>query len=199
METTSDLTALEDSAYSGSYADGIVDLFVGLSLVWVGIAWVWLPDLAGLAGVFPAIFIAPMIQYRKRLLEPRIGHVKWSKSRRRWEARNLLALIGLGVLTFGLGVGVFIAQSGGTTDVLGTIAPALPSWLLALGGLTLGLMFRIPRAFGYAALLVVAGAGTIWLDSNPGWGLLTAGVGITVAAVFLMVRFFGTHPVVEAS
>jgi hypothetical protein len=45
----------------------------------------------------------------------------------------------------------------------------------------------------------VAGAGIIWLDSNPGWGLLAAGVGITVVAVFLMVRFFGTYPVVEAS
>lgn len=199
METTSDLTALEDAAYSGSHADGIVDFFVGVSLVWIGAAWLWLPDLAGLAGVFPAVFIVPMIELRKRMVEPRIGHVKWSESRRRWERRNLFALIGLGVATFGLGVGVFIARSGGATDVLGTIAPALPSWLLALGALTVGLMFGVPRAMGYAVLLVAAGVGTIWVDSNPGWGLLVSGLGITVIAVFLMVRFFRTYPVIEDS
>ena len=47
MAEIGDIRELEQAAYRTSYSDGIVDVFVGLSLVWIGVAWIWLDDLAG--------------------------------------------------------------------------------------------------------------------------------------------------------
>ena len=50
MDASQDLKTLERQAYLETYSDGTIDLFVGLSLTWIGAAWIWLPDLAGIAG-----------------------------------------------------------------------------------------------------------------------------------------------------
>lgn len=47
MSGDRDLETLERGAHRGPYADGIIDIFVGISLVWVGAAWIWLPGYAG--------------------------------------------------------------------------------------------------------------------------------------------------------
>ena len=84
-----DLQNLEQPTCRGSYADGIIDVYIGISLFWIGVAWIWLPDIAGLAGVLPAIFIAPMLGGRSRFLEKRIGYLKRKEPRRQWEQRDL--------------------------------------------------------------------------------------------------------------
>ena len=108
MGASTDLEALEQEAYRVSWSDGIIDLFGGLSLVWIGSAWVWLPDLAGVAGVLPAIFVAPVLAARKRFVEPRIGYVQWRGPRRGWERRTLWALLMAGVGLFLGGIALFL-------------------------------------------------------------------------------------------
>ena len=97
------LDALEREAYRASYDDGIIDLFVGLSLIWVGASWIWLHPASALSGVLPAILAAPMLAARKRWLEARLGYVRWRPARRRWERRNLLVMVvaGIAVLLIG--------------------------------------------------------------------------------------------------
>ncbi|MCP4249254.1 MAG: hypothetical protein GY778_19595, partial [bacterium] len=85
MTGTEDLDTLEHASYRATYSDGIIDLFVGASLLWIGAAWIWLPDLAGIAGIFPAVFVSSVLVVRKRFVEARTGYVKWSAPRRRWE------------------------------------------------------------------------------------------------------------------
>jgi hypothetical protein len=199
LNSDNDLKALEQEAFSNAYSDGIFDLFVGVSLLWIGATWLWLPDLAGLAGVFPAIFIAPVIQMRKRLVEPRIGYVKWSDARENQERRTLTQMLTFGALVLVVGVGVFIltTQSDSTTDTLASLVPALPAWLVGIGAALFGLVSGVSRALGYAAILGVAGGATIWLDEGPGLGLFASGILITLIAIAMVISFFGRYKPVD--
>jgi hypothetical protein len=201
MADDQDLQALEHSAYRDTYSDGIIDIFVGVSMVWIGVAWIWLPDIAGLAGIFPAIFVTVMLQARKRFLEPRVGYVKWAGPRRRWEQRNLAIALVTGVVFLLLGIGVYIVASGSSADstVLTMIGPGLIAWLLALLAIGLAFIMETWRMLAYAAILIVAGIITAWADASPGWPLLTAGVPITIVGIVILVQFICQNPVMEAS
>lgn len=194
-----DLTALEDQAYRASYADGILDIFVGVSLVWVGAAWIWLPDLAGIAGVFPAVFLVAMLGIRKQIVEPRIGYVQWRAPRRRWEYRNLAATLMAGVALLVVGIVAFVAvdRSAVDTEVLDLVMPGLLPWLLALAAVALGFLTGTWRLLVYAAVLAGSGVAAAVAEANPGWPLLASGVVITGFGVAMLVAFLRHNPVLE--
>ena len=98
--THMDLEHLETTAYQDSISDGLIDLFLGLSLVWFGVVWLWIESWVGQAAAVPAVlawFAAPM---RRRFLKRRIGHVRWTERRRRWERKQLKLLLGFVQLCF---------------------------------------------------------------------------------------------------
>ena len=197
---TKNLDTLERDAYQASYSDGIIDVFVGLSLIWIGAAWIWLPDFAGLAGVLPAIFITPLLTARKQIVEKRAGYVKWSAPRRHWERRNLMAALAGGVMLFLMGVGAYVAVSGsGGVDFMDAIGPGLLAFLLALMAIVLAFLMDAPRMFAYAAALVIAGVVASVADANPGWPLLAAGGVVTVVGAVMVARFVKANPVVAAN
>ena len=199
MSNSKDLQAMEQSAYTSAYSDGIIDLFVGLSLTWIGAVWIFLPDLAALAGILPAVFVAPMLAARKQIVEERIGYVKWADPRRRWERRNLIAVLTAGVLMVILGVGAYVAitRSSADGDVVTTLMPGVLAWLLALIAVGLGFLMQTWRMFAYAAVLAVGGMLTAWADGNPGWPMLSTGIVISAVGMIMLVKFVRDHPVVE--
>jgi len=198
MANEQDLQALEREAYHGSYSDGIIDIFVGVSLLWIGVAWLWLPDFAGLAGILPAVFVVPMLEGRKRFLEPRVGYVTWGASRRRWEQRNLAALLAVGVGFLLLGVAVFFIVNGSSTDsdVASLLVPGLIAWLLALLAVGLAFLMATWRMLAYAGVLAVGGIATAWAEASPGWPLLAAGVVVSSTGIAMLVRFVRRNPVI---
>lgn len=201
MSEARELEALERTAYRQSYSDGIVDIFVGASLAWIGIAWIWLPDLAGLAGIFPAVLVTAMLEGRKRLVESRVGYVKWSEPRRRWERRNLVFALLAGVALFALGVGVFVVAGSRAegTGILGPLGPGILAWLLALLAIGLAFLMSTGRMLLYAAVLAIGGAVAAGADANPGWPLLPAGIVIAATGVAMLSAFLrGTHPMEAA-
>jgi len=201
MNTDKELQTLERKAYLESYSDGIVDLFVGVSLLWIGVAWIWLPDFAGLAGVVPAVFISVMLAARKRLLESRLGYVKWSEPRRRWERRNLAAVLAAGVLMLLVGVAVYVlvTQEPANTRDLGNWVAGLPALLLALLAVGLGFVMGTWRMLAYGGVLATVGAVTVLAELDPGWPLFAAGIAITVSGIAMVVRFVQRHPAVETA
>ena len=194
------MQALESQTYRASYSDGIIDLLVGASLLWIGIAWIFLPDIAGLAGVFPAVLVTPFLAWRKKFLGDRAGYVRWSGARRGWERRGLLGMLAAGVGTFLLGLGVFIAttRGDGETDVARAIMPGLIAFLLSLMALGLGVLMQARRMFVYAAVLAAGGVVTAWADANPGWPLLPSGALVLVTGLVMLVQFVRDNPVVDA-
>jgi len=201
MTGSRDLETLEQRAYQSSFSDGIIDVFVGVSLAWIGFAWIWLPDLAGIAGVFPAVFVTSMLALRKRTVESRGGYVKWSAPRRKWERRNYAAILTAGVALLLVGVATFIVvdQSSGDNDVVGLLMPGLLAWLLALVAIGLGFLMATWRLFAYAGVLAVAGVVTVWAAAGPGWPILGSGIVVAAIGITLLARFLRDNPVIETS
>lgn len=184
---------LEAAAYRERYDDGIIDLAIGLSLAWIGAAWLWIDSMAGLAGVLPAA-LAPVVgPLRRRFLEPRVGYVRWSPPRVRWERHLLQRLLVMGLAALVLGIGVFWwgSQSGGSLHPVA----GLPALLLAMPTVLLGAATGIRRLWWYGAALVAAAGITIAIDAGPGGPLLAAGAVIAVVGLVLLVRFAARHPV----
>jgi hypothetical protein len=197
MTDTPDLKKLEQQAYGATYSDGVIDIFAGLSLAWIGTAWIWLPGFAGLAGVLPAVFVSTLLVARKRFVEARAGYVKFAEPRRRWERRNYLATLIGGATLLSLGVGVFLAVTSGNGDINWSVGPGLLAWLLALIAMVLGFLVAAPRMFGYAAVLAVAGVFAAMADAGPGWPLLVSGLVVLSVGSVMLKRFVGRYPRVE--
>lgn len=196
MNASQDLKALEQQAYLETYSDGSIDLFVGLSLIWIGAAWIWLPDLAGVAGVFPAVFITSMLSARKRLLESRLGYVKWSEPRRRWERQNLYGLLGAGTAIFLIGIAAFLVVADRPTALIEWVA-ALPAALLALIAVGLGAVMRVGRMVAHGGILIVAASATVIWQLAPGWPLFVSGLAVTATGLVMLARFLSRNPVVD--
>lgn len=195
MENSSPLQDLEHRAYQRAYSDGLIDLFVGISLAWIGVAWIWLPDLAALAGIFPAVFAPVVIATRKSFVEDRAGYVRWSEPRRNREQRTLRLALLFGVVIFLCGVVAYFAfessPTGGVTDF---VAPALLAWILAFVAIQLAYVLDAWRFLVYAVVLAVAGLVTAIESANPGAPLLAVGTVMTIAGTMMLVRFVISNP-----
>ncbi|HSF85803.1 MAG TPA: hypothetical protein VLG28_09145 [Acidimicrobiia bacterium] len=199
MTSSTNLQSLESDAYRASFDDGIIDLFVGLSMVWIGSAWIWLTDLAGVAGVFPAVMAPALLPLRTRIVESRTGYVKWRAPRRCWEQRTLLLVLAAGILMFALGIAAFVMlENSGELTVVEWIMPGLLALLMAVVAGGLAIAMAQPRMMVYAGVLVVAGLAAAGFETNPGWPLLAAGIAITVVGSGMLVRYLRTHPLVTA-
>ena len=198
MGTHAASDVLEQEAYRASYSDGIIDLFGGLSLLWIGAAWVWLPGIAGLAGILPAVLVTPVLSARTRYMESRSGYVRWRAPRRRWERRNLSLLLVAGIVVLGLAVSAFVLAKSGSSSVAEwpDVGPGLIAWLIAFISLVLAAMLRTWRLVGYAFVLMLTGSAAAVLGTNPGWPLLASGLVVTLSGAAMLRRYAGEHPTI---
>lgn len=190
-----DLRAMERTAYRARWADGIVDIYLGASLLWMGLMWAWPNPFSAVAGIVPAALAVPMLGLHKRFVEARLGHVEWRPSRRLWERRGQLALLGLG-----LGLLVLVAGSRLVSAVgidAPPLAPGIMAWLLTVLVLGIGLLLDAPRIGLYAAMLAVGGALAVVFQTEPGWPMVAAGAVALACGLLLLRRFVGRYPVVE--
>jgi hypothetical protein len=194
MDERTDLEQLERDVYRAYWSDGIIDIYLGLSLLFIGAMWTWVNDLSGLAGLFPALFVVPMLAAHKRFVGARLGHVEWRPARRSWERRNLSWLLAAGVILFALGIGVYLVAAGGSTDI--GLAPGILAWLLAGLACGLAVVLDARRFLLYAAVLAVSGVIVVALASPPGWPMLACGSVATASGIVLLRRFVERHPVV---
>ncbi len=190
-----DLEDLEREAYQDSFSDGIIDLTIGLSLASIGIVWLWIVSLPGLAGVLPAVFAWALVRMRARILEPRLGYVRWRAPRLRWERRQLIFFTGLLLAAFLLGNGVMFAIGDGDTLWAQGIVPGLPAFVLGIGALVVAATAGFRRLWAYGVVLVAASVVTILAETNPGGSLLASGAIIGGVGGVLLSRFLHAHPV----
>lgn len=190
------LQSMERTAYRRAYSDGIIEVFAGLSLIWIGSVWILMPDFGGLAGVLPAVFVPLLIQIRKSLVEDRLGYVRWSEPRRNRERRNLMALAAAGLFLFFAGIVAFIVVDGSVVDdeLLDVVMPGLLAWLLALAALGVAFLLATWRFLLYAVVLATAGLVTGLQGANPGWPLLSTGILIAATGSVLLIQFIRKNP-----
>lgn len=193
------LESLEGQAYRRTYTDGTIDLFLGVSLTWIGAAWIMLTDYAALAGVLPVAFVPVLITARKRLVENRLGYVTWAEARRNKERRNLIGMFaaGMGLLVIAMAGFLVVDRSDISTSTLAPIAPGLLAWLLAILSLALAYATESWRFASYAAVLSTTGLVTAMYEANPGWPILASGAVVAITGLSMLIRFLSAHPVPE--
>lgn len=193
-------TSPRDRLYQAYWQDGLLDLSIGLTVLTIGIAW--LLDLITLSVVVPAISVPLWHATRVKLIQPRLGYVKFDKPRRQKLMRAQLLLIALGVLALTVGI-LTVFSSDATfadpqTDRLQKWIVGLPAVLVAIAGLLSGILFGLTRLITYGGLAAMFALLAVYLQTHPGWPILFAGLVPFVTGIFLLANFLRQFPVLPA-
>jgi len=163
-----------------------------------GIVWLWIESWVGQAATAPVVlawFAAPM---RRRFLKRRIGHVRWTERRRRWERKQLKLLLGfVQLFLFGLSGFLLVRHVGGigASDVVAGLAAGL----LGIGAFILATTVGFRHLWGYGATLLLSALITVLAKAGPGGSLLASGSVIAAAGSVIFVRFLRANPTREAA
>jgi hypothetical protein len=188
-------TSPGDRVYEACWQDGSIDLFAGVAAAGIGVAWIF--DLVVMGPIAPALAIPLWVAFRRRVIEPRLGHVRFDSSRRRRLKRAHVVLIAVGCATLILGVATYFASGGARPEWFRSVVPALPGVLVGIAGALSALMFAIPRLALYAVPFVLGGLGVAALDTDPGWALLAGGLVAATTGCVLLVRFAWQFPLLS--
>lgn len=189
MKSASQLDQLEQRAYRRVIDHGALDVWIGAALVAVGLMLHadldYMPVIVFFIGVFA------VEQIRRRLIEPRIGHVRLRADRmarlKTWRWLTLAALI---IAVFG----VLALRSLGWIDYPDRARPLIVTGCLALPLALAGWLFGIRRWFVYAAVVFAGGVGEAWLGLAYGSSFYFTGGLIVSAGLLLLVRFVRRNP-----
>ncbi len=189
MNSMSRLHQLEHSSYRNHIDHGLLDVVIGAFLIAIGLMLHadldYMPVIIFFVGVFA------LEQARRRLIEPRIGHVRLKAERMaRLKAWRWLTLLALVAAVFGA-----LALRGlDWIDFPDNARPLVVTGCLALPLALAAWLFDIYRWFVYAA--IVFGGGVIeWrvgLAYGTSW-YFSGGL-IVVAGLALTLRFVRKHP-----
>lgn len=192
-----DLDKLEQKVYASRWDDGLLDLFVGVSVLGIGVLWM-IPRMAGFGGILPVLLIPFWPLARKRITEPRAGFVEFTDERRGRERRGMRTMTVLGIGAFLLGVAAyFVAGVDGmmTKEWFRLAIPALPGVLIGLGAVAAGLMFQLDRFLSYGLLFTGLAAFLTFFGAEPGVYLAIGGGIVTVLGAVRLARFLRRYPI----
>jgi hypothetical protein len=203
MTNELDLKQLERKAWTSFFEDGLLDIFMGLVLLAVGIPAV-LPgifvselgqDIAG--ALLMVLAFLPYWAGKRFITVSRAGRAEFSRARKRRQTRVAVIY----AISAVAGVIVFLMSMLGVSS----IRPAWVQWLgvegffaLAIGGwmfLILGLasyFMQYMRGYVIAVLYAVAFGGKVLLH-NP-ITFIVAGLVAVLMGLAVFVRFLRTHP-----
>ncbi len=190
------LGELERQSYRSRWKDGTLDLTGGLGVL--GVGGTWSLDLYWGIGFLVPILIALWFILRSRLVEPRMGRVRFRPERREAEKSGTQGsvLVGVGLLVALLVIQIFQVRSGGGLQAWADEWIAgLPCALLALMALTAAALTGLGRFLIYAGVLLLTATVATPLGMEPGPQILIAGALITLAGLIRFTRFLMEHPV----
>lgn len=189
MNSMESISRLEESVYRSRVDHGVFDVLIGAFLVAIGL--MLHADLDYMPVVVFFVGVVAFKQARRRLIEPRIGHVRLRAERLarltawRWVTLGALVVAVFGVLSLrGLG---WLDYPDGTRPLVVTGCLALPLALAAW-------LFGIHRWLVYAAA-VLAGGLLEWrfgLAYGASW--YVSGGLVVVIGLALVLRFIRRHP-----
>lgn len=183
----------EGRLYRASWQDGSIDLVAGLAAAMIGAGW--LAEQFVASAFVPALAVPAWVLLRRRLIEPRLGRVRFDPARRRrlTQAQVGIFVVGAGLLALFAG----LAVAGDATPIVDRLRAAvagLPAALLGLLALISGLALGIARFGLYALAFVAAAAAVVAMDLEPGWAILAGGVATAGAGFALLCAFLRRFP-----
>ncbi len=178
---------LERRLFRHHWDDGLLDVLSGVGLLGLGVCWT--VDLISLGAIVPAMLAPFWAPLRRTLVEPRAGLVEFTDERvgqnRRWLTGSAL----LGVMVLAVSVVLALRTAPDPTDLLPTIAPALPALLIGLLALIASLMLGLPRFMLSAALIGTGGLVVAVTDSRPEAAMIAGGLLVLSSGAWRFVRF----------
>ncbi len=190
-----DLKELERKAYTSYYNDGLLEIFLGATVVLMGIAIFF--DVAYLFGVIPVLALTSWAGAKRALTVPRIGLVRFGAERRLRIEREKLFFTIYFTITVVAGIVLFVIVSrsmDAARRVLGGYPLAPIGVLGALSLVFLGYWKQIRRLHLYALLTLAAVFGAPHLGVEPPYYMMGLGIVILVIGVVLLFRFLGKYP-----
>jgi hypothetical protein len=188
-----DLKELEQRNYKATHSDGVIDVFVGMSMVVIGVTWIVIPNVLSVVTAGVAISISPMLAWRRRFIEDRTGYVMFTEPRRLWERRiyTTAAVLFSGFMLLARPLGSLQPE-----DIDWMVGPdSLVVWLVAAVLLLLGVQTKLTRLLVYSLVLTAAGTVPFVISTESfGWPLLISGAVIVAVGSALIGRFVIRHP-----
>jgi len=165
-----DLKEIERRALTAYHEDGLLDIFMGGFLLFIGLmAFIQLEHLNILVSFLPGLGALLYYEVKKLVTYPRIGYMKFTHERRARVARNsIIVIVVTGFVTLtGLFTGMGAPESAPWgVLLLNKYNLLFQGGVLAFIFLTLGRIMGVSRLYRYSVLsLLVFPAGYLYLDS----------------------------------
>jgi len=182
---------LERSAYSAWWSDGLLDLFAGIGISAIGLAWIL--DGVVFGAITPALLVPLWHPLRQKLIEPRLGFVEFTPERSATMMQFVQGALTAGLGLFALVILAYFLLPRGLNGPIAWIA-ALPTTLLALPAFAFSLHSHSYRYAVFGLVLVAIGIETAIYDWQPGPGILAGGLVILLSGLFRLMAFVRSHP-----
>lgn len=182
---------LERRTFQLFSTDGSVDLVLGLGLIALGVSWhvdgVAEPVIVFLSWLF---LLTLWRSLRRRMVEPRIGHVRLHPSRMKRLRRGKVALCGM-----------FVASM----LVLLTVKLVVPDWGRSISSFAYvfwcgivtagGHVLEFPRLYAYGGLMATSFVVSRFVGLPHEYGTIATGIIVTLTSMVIVARFIQRHPV----
>lgn len=197
MSQNINLKENETKSYMYYHNDGLIDIYVGLSILLGGICM--LTDIIYLAGVFPVLCLPVYRSIKKSVTAPRIKNIKFPPEYKARASKTILtvAIIGVLVLVLGVIMTVFLSS--------GYISPSLRTWLWKYMAIFIGVILafcmsvvafinKIWRFYAYAVSMVIIFTSSLLLNLSIPLSLTLIGALMLLVGVVLLVQFLSKYP-----
>lgn len=195
MNMKPNMKRAERRVFRAYWSDGLLDMFVGLSVLTIGLGWwvdLFTPSLAA-----PVVACFFWRAAHERLVEPRMGSVVFSTRRRHDMLQGLIAIASLGLVVGGNLV-TRIWMGKGHSGFAEWFAPAIPATIVAAMALSTAAAFGLWRFVGYGLLFSAVGLTVAAAKSEPWFALIAGGAGVIICGLLMLRTFFHRHPLPSA-
>lgn len=190
-----DLKELERKAYTSYYNDGLLEIFLGGTILLMGIALFF--DVAYLFGIIPVLAMTSWAGAKRAITVPRIGMVRFGPQRRlRVKKEKFFFTIYFSITVLaGLVVFILVSRSIDSARRIFGPYPLAPIGVIgALALVFLGYWKQIRRFHLYALLALAAVFGAPELGIEPPHYMAGLGILILVIGIALLTRFLSAYP-----
>jgi len=183
------LDRVETARFRESWADGIIDLGLGIALLGMAAIWIGAEGSAWLASVIAPPCVVGVVALRARVVENRGGYVRFREERRRATRAQLLAFLALGLGALSVAIAAWAVGASPSETTAPSLAPGLIGILIAIPIGLVALVTGARRFAGYAGVILGASAWAVADDANPGWPLTAGGLVMAMVGAALVARY----------
>jgi hypothetical protein len=190
-----DLNELERKAYTSYYNDGLLEVFLGATILLMGIALFL--DVPYLFGIIPVLAMTSWAGAKRKITVPRIGMVRFGPERQLRVKKEKFFFTIYFSITVIAGIVVFILFSRSIDTarrIFGSYPLAPIGFIGALALVFLGYWKQIRRFHLYALIVLAAIFGAPHLGVEPPHYMMGLGAVILATGIVLLMRFLAVYP-----